>query len=262
MQGIQLGKQLLIIIVVSYTAIVAWTYLAQHSLIYFPGEEEFYDCSILPEYTVFESHNNTRMYVVPGTEEAVVMYHGNAGTACERGYLLQDLNRSGATVVLVEYAGYAGDRRRPNKALLQQDVQNVISYLKEHNYTQIYIMGESIGSALAAYHASLSQPENLLLLAPFTSLADVAAHHYPWLPVRLLLRDNYQPVEYLGLYNGSVIIIHGEHDRVVPATFGIQLFDVLPSEHKNLIVLEHIGHDVYASPHTQAALDVFLGLNI
>jgi fermentation-respiration switch protein FrsA (DUF1100 family) len=82
----------------------------------------------------------------------------------------------------------------------------------------------------------------LLLLTPFDSLANVAQHHYPLLPVRWILRDSYPSSEWLQKYRGPVAIIVAADDTIVPAKFGRKLHESYAGP-KKLIVAEHADHN-------------------
>ena len=91
----------------------------------------------------------------------------------------------------------------------------------------VFILGESLGSGVASYFAAQfpQQVAGLLLITPFSSLTDVAAHHYPFLPVRLLLRERYDSLEALSHYTGPVAFLLAGRDEVVSTSLGQQLYD-------------------------------------
>ena len=105
--------------------------------------------------------------------------------------------------------------------------------------------------ALAAEHA----PDALILRSPFTSLADVGSYHYPFLPVRLLLRDRYASVERIGRLACPILIIAAERDSVVPATFSRRLFEAAPADRRRWFLLRAADHNDYET----AAGDTVVG---
>jgi len=90
------------------------------------------------------------------------------------------------------------------------------------------LYGESLGSGVAAHMAAGREIAALILEAPFTRLADAAAYHYPYVPVSLLLRDRFDTLAAVGHVKAPILVLHGEHDPVVPARFGHAVLDAAP----------------------------------
>jgi pimeloyl-ACP methyl ester carboxylesterase len=108
----------------------------------------------------------------------------------------------------------------------------------------LILLGESIGTGVACATAA-THPERiagLLLLTPFNSLANVAQHHYPLLPVRWIMRDQYRSEEWLKKYLRSVAIVLAANDTIVPAKFGQTLYDTYAGP-KMLLVSDQAGHN-------------------
>ena len=108
----------------------------------------------------------------------------------------------------------------------------------------VFITGESLGSGVATFLASTFPNEvaGLLLVTPFPSLADVAAHHYPFLPTRILLSERYDSREALSHYSGPVAFLLAGRDEVVTSKLGQQLYDSY-SGPKWLHIEEYAGHN-------------------
>jgi len=85
-------------------------------------------------------------------------------------------------------------------------------------------------------------PSALLLEAPFTSMGEVAAYHYPWLPARLLVRDHYNSFEKIPSLSIPLLIVHGEDDPTIPQSQGKALFN-LASEPKDACWIDGAGHN-------------------
>ena len=83
--------------------------------------------------------------------------------------------------------------------------------------TPVCVLGESIGSGPAcALAREKIAPDKIVLVVPFDTLANVGAKHFPFLPVRLLVRDNWDNVESLRRYAGPVEIFGARHDTIIP----------------------------------------------
>jgi len=229
----------------------------QEAVIYRPAPQDFATC---PHFAGAQkvTHEGTRMYVHATSGPVAVLYHGNAGSACDR-WLYADLfSRAGWGYIVVEYAGYSNDERDPAHARIMQDAKNVVSYLEEYDISEVVVVGESIGAGVAAYHASHAPPEKLLLLAPFTDLASVASRHYWFYPTSLLVHSAFDVPELLKEYTGAVTIIHGTDDRIIPYDLGVSLYEELSAE-AILVPVEGAGHnDLFRFEGTYDALSTFL----
>ena len=164
---------------------------------------------------------------------ATILYlHGNGGHIGYRGDRVRPFIDAGFGVLLVEYRGYGGNPGRPSEQGLMSDARAALVFLNTAGAlpAATVLYGESLGStvagAIAAEQAAAGQPVAALVLeAPLSSVSDVAAHHYPWMPVRWLLKDRFQAVARIAGVGAPVLIIHGEADEIVPIRHGRALFE-------------------------------------
>lgn len=156
----------------------------------------------------------------------LIVFHGNAGHAGHRLFYAEQLCAQGWRVVLAEYPGYGPRDGALGEENLVADAAATIA-LAQRAFGPVVLLGESLGAGVVAAasarlrHAGVA---GLLLVTPWDRLASVAAHHYPWLPVRWLLRDRYDSVAHLRDYPGRVVVVLAEDDSIVPAAFGRALF--------------------------------------
>jgi pimeloyl-ACP methyl ester carboxylesterase len=159
----------------------------------------------------------------------IIVLPGNAGHALHRAFYRDLFARRAAMgdpvveVFLLEYPGYGPRPGRPNETSLTAAAREAVRALRAENDLPVLLLGESIGSGPAAAAAAAEAVAGLWLITPFSALTDVAAHHYPWLPVRWLLRDRFDNAAALAAYAGPVAILLAEHDEVVPARLGRRL---------------------------------------
>jgi pimeloyl-ACP methyl ester carboxylesterase len=173
-----------------------------------------------------------------------IVFHGNAGHAGHRSYYAEALNRLGLRVILAEYPGYGPRPGKPGEEALVDDAADTIAAASSRYGKPIVVVGESLGAAVAA-SASARDPERvagLLLITPWDRLEHVAAHHYPWLPVRWLIRDRYDTVGNLRDSTLPVVIVLAEHDEIVPARLGRALHEALARPHE-LVVIPQASHN-------------------
>lgn len=246
-----MSKYQKIILSVTLSLYLIWGFILfffQRQLTYFPDVSDFYTC---PAFSDAEKiiQGNTRMYLIKkDPEKLVVFYHGNAASACSTGYIRDVIDSSGASVLIPEYSGYAGDGNKPSKDAILKNVYEVTEYLKTHKYASIVVVGESLWTWVASYHASLLKPEKLALISPFSSMKDVARTRF-WMYPMIPVSENYDSVQYLREYTGSLLIIHGDSDDVVPSALSKKLLDSVPSLNKNRILIPWGEHQyIWSTP--------------
>jgi hypothetical protein len=245
------------IFAIFYVSFGVFLSLNQERIVYQPGSRDFATCPAFAN-TEKVTHNDTRMYVSGFDLPVVVLYHGNAGSACDRALYAQLFAEAGYDYVIVEYAGYGNDPRIPTHALIKQDVRNVVDWIEQNDITNITLVGESIGGGVAAYHTSLAPPAKLLLVTPFTDLAAVASGRFWFYPTSLLVKNAYDNVANLADYPGPTHIIHGQDDQLIPYALGRELYESLSGD-KTFVTIENAGHNnLFASPKTFAAIEEFL----
>lgn len=179
----------------------------------------------------------------------LVVFHGNAGFAVNRKYYGEGFAAvgDGSTweVFILEYPGYGARPGDPGEAAFIQAGAEALESLWRHDDRPLFLLGESIGSGVACALASRfsNRIPGLVLITPFTSLAEVGAHHYPALLVRLLLKDRYDNRGALNQYAGSLAVVLAGQDEVVPAELGQRLYDGYRAGPKRLWVQSNAGHN-------------------
>jgi pimeloyl-ACP methyl ester carboxylesterase len=161
-------------------------------------------------------------FVAPGEPDrgmAVLVAAGNAGNRSLRAPLAATLARQGFAVLLFDYRGYGGNRGRPTQAGLARDVRAALRFLGDEAglpQDRLVYYGESLGAAVVTELAAAHPPAGLVLRSPFIDLASVGRVHYPFLPVRTLLRDRYPLAEQLARVRVPTTVVYGSEDRIVP----------------------------------------------
>ena len=149
----------------------------------------------------------------------------------------------GLSVLLFDYRGYGGNPGRPAEDGLAADARAAQEWLaKQPGVEQIVYFGESLGAAVAVGLAVQRPPAALVLRSPFTSLADVASVHYPWLPVGRMLLDRYPSIERIASVHVPVLVIAGDRDDIVPEQLSRRLYDAA-QEPKQYVLVPGVGHN-------------------
>jgi pimeloyl-ACP methyl ester carboxylesterase len=215
----------------------------QSSLIYYPGTATEAQMLSIAEAWGMEPWRDGDGAIVGWKDSAAdsipedvhyaLVFHGNAGHAMHRGYYRNGLRalsdeRVQWRTFIFEYPGYGARAGRPSEEAFKRAADEALrSLLEETGGAPIYLIGESLGSGVAS-HLAGKYPDaisGILLVTPFTTLAEVGAKHYPFLPVGWLLRDNYDNRSALTAYNGPLAVLLAESDQVVPAELGRRLYD-------------------------------------
>lgn len=242
---------LLTIVVVAYLALVLLVYWGQSRLMYFP-QQLLSDtpADIGLEYSsvhIATSDSETLhgwWVPVPNAKGTVLFFHGNAGNISHRINYLAMFKRLGYHTLLLDYRGYGQSSGTPSEAGMYLDAQAAWRYLTDilgHTPAQIILFGESLGGAVAAWLAAHEQPGLLVLASSFTSVPDLAATIYPFLPVRWISRFQYDTLVSLKTVTCPVFVAHSPEDEIIPFEHSQQLFQAAP-EPKQFLTLEG-GHN-------------------
>jgi uncharacterized protein len=206
--------------------VVTLAYLFQRRLVYLPSGEPVPNAAdVLPGADDVELRTEDGLTLgawhvparAPDTGVTVLVAAGNAGNRAHRAPLAAALRARGLAVLLFDYRGYGGNPGDPTEAGLALDVRAAREYLVERGAEKILYFGESLGAAVVAELATEHPPCGMLLRSPFTELADVASELYPFLPVRLLLKDRFRVVEHVRRTRTPITVVYGSADEVVPA---------------------------------------------
>jgi uncharacterized protein len=220
--------QALVAVLVLVTVFVATGWLLQRRLIYFPAT-----APVAPAGSVINGARDVTLrtsdglelggWFVPGRDRdrrvAVLVADGNAGDRAGRAVLAGRLAEQGFAVLLFDYRGYGGNPGSPSETGLALDARAAYDFLVTEAAVQpgrILFLGESLGAAVVTELAMEHAPAGLVLRSPFVDLASVGQVHYPFLPVRLLLRDDFSVSEKIADVEAPVCVVYGSEDSVVP----------------------------------------------
>lgn len=243
-------------------------YVFQRRLIYLPSGQVPNVSAVLPgaEDARFETDDGIELkgwLVSAGSPEAgpgVLVANGNAGNRSHRAPLARALAGHGMRVLLFDYRGYGGNPGTPSEAGLRRDVRAALEYLTnraEVDPARIFYFGESLGAAAVVDLAAEHPPRGLVLRSPFTSLAEVGRLHYPWLPVRQLLRDRFDSIGAISRVNSPVLVIAGQRDTIIPLDQSRAIYEAAPSP-KRLVVVEGADHNDAELLHGEQLIEAML----
>lgn len=174
--------------------------------------------SLLAVYAMLRWFEHRQVYYPSRRMDAAVLVcHGNAGNISGRLDLASLLLEAGAGVMLFDYRGYGCSEGRPGEENTYRDAQAVYHWLTAKGVPgrRIIAYGESLGGGVAAELALREQAGGLILQSSFTSIPDVGAELFPWLPVRLVSTIKYNTRAKLPRLRLPVLILHSREDELV-----------------------------------------------
>ncbi len=243
-------KSIVLIGLVCYLGLVAIMYFAQRALMYFP-----YAVRMTPEDADFPQAQEISLRAADGTnviawlvppkgKSPVVLYlHGNGGSIAHRVARYRRLIDDGTGLVALSYRGYGGSEGNPTEAGLIADARAAYDFARSrYPDAKVVLWGESLGTGVAVALAAEKDVAAVILESPFTSAADVAFSAYPFVPVNLLMKDQFRSDDRIGKVKAPVLVMHGARDRVVPYRLGEQLY-AMANEPKQFVRFADGGHE-------------------
>lgn len=247
----RLGRRVLgaaVVLLILVTVVVGLFWALQRFMIYFP------DTSPVPAASealaggedltlqTFDGLELEAWFAPPAPdvrdrELAVLVASGNAANRYNRIRLAEQLQALGFSVLIMDYRGYSTNPGSPSQDGLIRDGHAALNALEERGYPpeRTIYFGESIGGGVIAALLTDRPPAGAVFRSPFTELADVGRHHYPWLPVRMLLRDRFPVVDHVRETQVPISVIRAEYDSVVPTELSAQVAQAAPN-----LVAEHV----------------------
>jgi fermentation-respiration switch protein FrsA (DUF1100 family) len=233
-----------------YVAVVAAMYFAQRSLLYFPDRVRRPPASVGlsdTEEVSLESADGERLLAWHTPSRAgrplVIYFQGNGGGLDLRAGRFRALAAQGIGFLALNYRGYGGSTGTPTERGLLLDAQAAYAFAAAHQGAEhIVLWGESLGTGVAVATAARDPVARIVLESPYTSIADVAAAAYWYLPVRPLLKDQFRADALIGRVTAPVLVVQGGRDEVIPIGIGERLYAMIRSP-KRLLRLPDAGHN-------------------
>lgn len=234
-----------------YGLVVAAIWLVQERLLY-PGWAVG-----LPPLSAYETPG-AREVAVPVTDDltltglyrpadpgepTLVVFHGNGGHDARK---LWAFGAHGWGTLIVPYRGFSGNPGRPAEGAVIADARAVLDFATGPlglSPGEVVIYGESLGSGVALRAAPGGDWRAVVLEAPYAAVVDRAAELFPWLPVRLMLRDTWRSLDHVAALGLPLLVLHGTADPVMPIAEGRRLF-AAAADPKRAVWVEGGGHQL------------------
>ena len=236
---------------VVYAALLALVFFLQSRLIYFPARE----VAATPEARGLAFENvqlaaadgpTLDAWYVPveSARGTVLFCHGNAGNISHRLESIAIFHSLGLGTLIFDYRGYGRSTGHPSEEGTYLDAEAAWRYLVEERKIspdRIVVFGRSLGAGVATWLAARRRVAALIAESAFTSVPDLAADLYPWLPVRGLVHIKYDNLERIAHLELPILVVHSRDDEIIPFHHGQRLFDAA-SRHARLLEI-HGGHN-------------------
>ncbi len=172
----------------------------------------------------------------------VLHFHGNGGNAEDRLQIAQILRSAGYSVVLAEYRGYGGNAGRPGEADFARDAKAMLGWVRQSfPGAPLVLWGESLGTAVVTRLAEGRHDIAAVVLeSPFTSVAELAASAYPWLPTGALLRHRFENLPRMPGIAAPVLVVASAGDRLTPPDHARRL--AAAARQAELLILPGAAH--------------------
>lgn len=250
----------------TYGLIALFMFLQQRNLQYHPSNKGLTPSGLglggVSE-EIIETPDGERLaawhLVAEEVKPTILFFHGNAGEIGDRADRLAYYRAQGFGALFVSYRGYGTSSGTISEQGFITDALAAHDWLTKRSIMpeQIMLVGESLGTGVAVQLAAQRKVAAVALEAPYTSVADVAASIYWWLPVRLLLKDTFHSRDHIGRIGVPVLIQHGDQDGIIPVDHGHRLF-AMANEPKELVIIPGMGHEAIQHPEVwERALGFF-----
>ena len=215
----------------AYLALCALYYLGQDRLLFIGARSVPLppDPRVEPIEHVVAGYHLRGVRVRAKEGDTVLLYFGgNAEPAVANAWPM--LRLASVTAYLIDYRGSGYSDGSPSEGGLRSDALARFDWVRDqHPKSRIVLLGRSLGTAVALHVAARREIDGLVLISPFTSLRDVAAFHFPWLPVRPLMKHPFETLEDARRIETDVLVIAAENDSVIPRRFTQALLGELSS---------------------------------
>ena len=221
-------------VLVLYSGLTTWLWWAQDSLVFLPSREYKtlpYSAGLLHEDVDIEVVPGTKIrgWFVPATEKSrgtILYFHGNGGNLSSYFPRLAPLASAGFDSLSIDYEGYGASGGTPSEANLYRDADASWDWLtksKGIDPRRIVVWGYSLGGAVATWCATRNDVGAVILENTFTTIPDVGARIYSWLPVKFVSHNDFSNMDRISAIRAPILIGHGKRDELVPFEMGKEL---------------------------------------
>ena len=216
---------ILVSFVVIYLIILVLTYVFQRNLLYHPTENNYSGDQLHVSIKKVKIKTKDNLDLISwyhnknsNKYKTILFLHGNAGSLSNRIHKINHFKNMDVNFLIIAWRGFSGNKGAPTEDGLYEDATSAVKWLKSKgiNNNNIIIYGESLGTGVAIEIAQNKNFAGIILESPFTSMIEAGKSKYPFLPIKLLLKDKYESDKKIKNVTSPILIMHGKIDRIVP----------------------------------------------
>ena len=227
--------QIILVIFFIYFLILVFLYFYQRNLLYHPNENNYSEDKISVDIENVRIKTSDNIELLGWYHEknlkdfkTLIFFHGNAGSLENRIHKLNHFRDMNINFLIIAWRGFSGNKGNPSEHGLYEDGKSAIDWLIKKGISEknLVVYGESLGTGVATHLAQNKNFAGVILETPFTSMIDAARKFYPYIPVRLLLKDKFENYKKIKNINSPILIMHGEADQLVPFSMGKKIYEI------------------------------------
>lgn len=239
-----------------YGTLCLYLYLRQRSILYYPhSPTNSAEADVL---WLENEEQRIKIWTVQRSSSPALIYFG--GNAEDVSINLPFFKKLAPdySLYFVNYRGFGGSSGTPSETSLYADSLAVYDMIK-NNHDEIVVMGRSLGTGIATYLAAHREVNKVVLVTPFSSMAALASHHYPLMPVSPLIKDRYESDKHAAEITVPVLALIAENDEIIPRKIGTGLVESFKPGVADSIVIARTGHNnIEQSPDYRLQLERFI----
>ena len=242
--------KLISLIIIIYLVILLTILLAQRKFLYHPSMNNYLnETGLIHKVEKVTIQTGDKIDLIGWfhqkdiKKKTLLFFHGNAGGLDDRIYKLNHIGDLDINFLIIAYRGFNGNSGKPSEKGLYLDAKGAVSWLKSKGIDKknIILYGESLGTGVAIETGKNNIFAGIILESPFTSMIEMGKIYYPYLPVRLLLKDKFESKKKIKDINFPILVMHGIQDKIVPFYMGKKIYE-LANQPKYNYFSEFDGH--------------------
>ena len=258
--------QIILIIFFIYFLVLVFLYFYQRNLLYHPNENNYSEDKISVDIENVRIKTSDNIELLGWYHEknlkdfkTLIFFHGNAGSLENRIHKLNHFRDMNINFLIIAWRGFSGNNGNPSEQGLYEDGKSAIDWLIKKGVSEknLILYGESLGTGVATHLAQNKNFAGVILETPFTSMIDAAKKFYPYIPVKLLLKDKFENYKKIKNINLPILIMHGEADQLVPFSMGKKIYEIA-NEPKYSYFTKYDNHMMEYDKKLVSALKSFL----
>ena len=258
--------QIILIIFFIYFLVLVFLYFYQRNLLYHPNENNYSEDKISVDIENVRIKTSDNIELLGWYHEknlkdfkTLIFFHGNAGSLENRIHKLNHFRDMNINFLIIAWRGFSGNNGNPSEQGLYEDGKSAIDWLIKKGVSEknLILYGESLGTGVATHLAQNKNFAGVILETPFTSMIDAAKKFYPYIPVKLLLKDKFENYKKIKNINSPILIMHGEVDQLVPFSMGEKIYEIA-NEPKYSYFTKYDNHMMEYDENLVLALKSFL----